>query len=100
AIDDAVGRYRRRAGNRGRSGNARRDPRHAENLRRDAVRIGRLYVLLELRSFQRHRTLQHRVVQAHTFIREEKEEVILNDRTADATRELPVLLLAPLRTLG
>ena len=45
-------------------------------------------------------TLQHRVVQANAFIREEEEQVILDDWTADASCELAILLLTSFRALA
>ena len=70
------------------------------NLGGDAAGI-RLYdILLELRRFERHRTHWHCVLEPDSFIGEEKEETILDNRTADAAGVVSIFLVGALRTVA
>src|ERR1035438_1644175 len=55
--------------------------------------------LFKLRRFEHLRTHRNRIVEPDSLIREEEEQLVLENRPPDAAREIAIFLVHPVRTM-
>ena len=79
---------------------ARRVSRSLKNLGRNTGWVYLDHILIERRCIQSHAAGKCSVVAAHAFIREEEEQLIFDDGTANTASELSKFLVYALRTLS